>query len=116
MFIYFGFRNTNTHDTAGWRGDSTSLKIVDTLLSFPCSHFFAGPKVNHMSGSGGMVKGLTISDELQVVWNKVTNEADPTTWVVCEYDSAGRRVSFFPSPQVYLSVLAFSSPHQSSFF
>lgn len=50
----------------------------------------AGPKVNHMSGSGGMVKGLTISDELQVVWNKVTNEADPTTWVVCEYDSAGK--------------------------
>jgi hypothetical protein len=47
-----------------------------------------GPKVQHMSGSG-VLKGLTISDELRTVWDKIFSDDDPTTWVYCEYDSSG---------------------------
>jgi len=41
-----------------------------------------------MSGSG-VLKGLTISEELKTVWDKIFSDDDPTTWVYCEYDASG---------------------------
>jgi hypothetical protein len=54
--------------------------------------------VTHLSGSG-ILKGLTISDELQTVWAKILSDADPTTWVYCEYDPSGACIRMGPGSQ-----------------
>jgi hypothetical protein len=51
----------------------------------------AGPKVQSFAG-GAATNSVAVSEEVGAVWADIVAEAKPTTWIVCEYDAAGKKV------------------------
>ena len=49
------------------------------------------------------MKGLEIPDDLAVIWGKIVDEDDSTTWVVAEYTSNGKALEVKSSGTVGLS-------------
>ena len=51
-----------------------------------------GPKVTHWAGSKGSKRDVAIAPEVVSAWDLMLDDADPTTWMLANYDSTGKSI------------------------